>query len=154
MGDDKPPNSAKEGLQIYILSRMVFHSFSTYYPLRLTLPPRNVCSHLRLCYLPILLYLTKLCRNKKYMASTRPVLHLPSLLLHAPYWHSVGHCLHQFRWRCRAVDAPLRLRTLPYGIIVGCNGSFLPGGEAAGTGHCRVTWQEEAAGVIHAGWGG
>ena len=150
MGDDKPPYSAKESLQIHLLPRMASPNF-LHYPLQLTLPPET---YARTCdFLPIL-YLTKILRNKKYMASTRPILHIPSLLLHAPHRHSMGNCIHQLRRLSRAVDTPLRFRTFSRCVVIGCYGSVLPGGEAAGTGHCGVTGEEEAAGVVHTGWGG
>ena len=88
------------------------------------------------------------------MASTRPVLYLPPLLLHATHRHSVGHCIYQFCRRSRAADPPLRLRTFSRCVVVGCHGGILPGGEAAGTGYCGITGEEEAAGVVYTGWGG
>ena len=57
MGDDKPPYSAKESLQIHILSRMASHNFPT-----LSSPTNTyrLETYARTCdLLPILLYLTK-----------------------------------------------------------------------------------------------
>ena len=57
MGDDKPPYSAKEGLQIHLLSRMASHNLPT------LSSPTNTTAQKRMLApatsLPILIYLTK-----------------------------------------------------------------------------------------------
>ena len=141
-----------EMTSLLIAPKKVFRSI--YYHVRLLLKwnramqrltmSRNVCFVHHKTKLPLIHG-----RNQKHMASTRSLLHLPALFLHAHHWHSMGYRIHQLCGSYHSPHTHLHFRTLPLDILARGHGGILPGRETVGARDRRIARTAATAGAFH-----
>ena len=145
LGDDEPPDSAQKGLPLDLLPRTLSLSpYLNHIELKI-LQKRTALSSFYLHPTTN----SSIHRDKEHLASTRPILHLPPLILHASHGHRMGNRLRPVRRRNNHPSPPLRLRPLPRHLIIGRYSGILSRREAARAGNRRVARKAQAAGTLH-----
>ncbi|KAL6720955.1 hypothetical protein ACLMJK_000055 [Lecanora helva] len=71
-------------------------------------------------------------RNKKHLAPSRPLLHLPPFLLHGSHWYRMGNRLHQLRLLYHPPHTSLHIRAFPAGVGSLGNGELFSSWEIIG----------------------
>ena len=98
------------------------------------------------------MWLIEICRDSQYLASTRPFLHLPTIVFSPPHFLCLvtrlrtGVLLH-----CQ-IGAHVHLRAFLSRLIGRFSNSILCGGQTSWSRSCRSAWAQTTAGPVWATW--